>query len=154
MKIEKRTKDAIVVIGKEGSTVEGHGFIQKLWADANSHFNEVYHLAKKDENGNLVGIWGAMSDHSRAFKPWEDNFTKGLYLAGVECGQDAEAPEGWTKWVIPGYEYLCAEVESGSTFSDVLEYMKANSIALSGAVHDFTCPTNGKNYMFFPIRRI
>ena len=64
------------------------------------------HLAKKDENGNLVGIWGAMSHLSRSLKPWEDNFSKGLYLAGFECDDDAEAPKGWTKWIIPGYEYL------------------------------------------------
>ena len=73
--------------------------------DANSHFGEVQHLAKKDENGNIIGIWGAMSDFSRSFYAWED-FKKGLYLAGVECRDDAEAPSGWTKWVIPGYEYL------------------------------------------------
>lgn len=154
MKIKKCTKDAFVVIGKEGSTADGQDFIQRLWFDANSNFSEVQHLAKKDENGNLVGIWGAMSDCSRSFKPWENNFSEGLYLAGVECVQDAEAPDGWTKWVIPGYEYLCAEVESGNTFSDVLDYMNKNRIALVGAVHDFTCPTNGKNYMYFPIRAI
>ena len=154
MKIEKCIKETFVVIGKEGSTMEGQGFIQKLWSDANSHFSEVQPLAKKDEKGNLVGVWGAMSDYSHSYKPGEDSFSKGLYLAGVECVDDAEAPEGWTKWTIPGYEYLCAEVESGSTFSDVLDYMNINSIALVGAVHDFTCPLNGKNYMLFPIRTI
>ena len=53
-------------------------------------------MAKKDENGNISGIWGAMSDFSHSFQPWED-FNKGLYLAGVECNDAAEAPEGWTK---------------------------------------------------------
>jgi hypothetical protein len=86
------------------------GFIQKLWDDANSHFGEVQHLAKKDENGNISGIWGAMSDFSRSFQPWED-FSKGLYLAGVECNEDAEAPDGWTKWVIPGYEISMRNVK-------------------------------------------
>ena len=151
MKIEKCVKPSFSVIGKEGSTSDGQGFIQQLWEDANSHFSEVQPLAKKDENGNLVGVWGAMSDYSRSFKPWEDNFSKGLYLAGVECVDGATVPDGWTKWTIPGYEYLCAEVESESTFSDVLEYMNANGILLVGAVHDFTCPTSGKNYMYFPI---
>lgn len=154
MKIEKRTKFSFSIIGKEGSTLDGQGFIQKLWEDANSHFDEVQALAKRDESGNLVGIWGAMSDFSRSFRPWENNFTKGLYLAGVECADDAQTPEGWTKWTIPSYEYLCVEVESESTFSDVLEYMNANDIALVGAVHDFTCPSSGKNYMFFPVRKI
>jgi len=154
MKIEKRIKTSFSVIGKEGSTLEGYGFIQKLWTDANSHFEEVQPLAQKDENGNLAGIWGAMSDCTRSFKPWEDNFSKGLYLAGIGCIDDAQAPEGWTKWTIPGYEYLCAEVESESTFSEVLDYMNANNLTLAGAVHDFTCPANGKNYMFFPIKMV
>ena len=154
MKIEKCIKETFSVIGKEGSTMDGQGFIQKLWADANAHFSEVQHLAKKDENGNLAGIWGVMSDVSRSYKPWEDNYSKGLYLAGVECDENAEAPVGWIKWTIPGYEYLRAEVEGENTFSDVLEYMNTNGIPLVGAVHDFTCPLNGKNYMFFPIRKI
>ena len=154
MRIEKRMKSSFSVIGKEGSTTDGQGFIQKLWENAYSHFNEIQSLAKKDEKGNLAGIWGAMSDCTHSFKPWEDNYSKGLYLAGVECVDDAEAPQGWTKWTIPGFEYICAEVESESTFSDVLEYMNTNGIALAGAVHDFTCPVSGKNYMFFPIRSI
>lgn len=53
----KVIKKAFVVIGKEGSTSDGKDFIQKLWDDANNHFNEVAHLAKKDAKGNIVGIW-------------------------------------------------------------------------------------------------
>ncbi len=153
MKIEKCVKESFVVIGKEGSTLEGEGFIQRLWADANSHFEEIQHLAKKDENGNAAGIWGAMSDFSRSFHPWED-FDKGLYLAGAECRDDAEAPSGWTKWKIPGYEYIYAECENEDIFSQVIKYLEENSIPLVGAVHDFTCPQTGKNYMFFPIRKL
>lgn len=153
MKIEKCVKESFVVIGKEGSTLDGSGFIQKLWEDANSHFNAVQHLAKKDEAGNIVGIWGTMSDFSHAFKPWEDNFSQGLYLAGVECVDSAEAPEGWTKWVVPGFEYLYVECEGGDTFPQMIDYLKQNNIPLVGAVHDFTCPQTGKNYMFFPINR-
>ncbi len=153
MNIERCEKKSFVVIGKEGSTLDGAGFVQKLWDNANSHFTEVQHLAKKDENGNLVGIWGAMSDFSRSFDPWE-NFEKGLYLAGVECNDNAEAPDGWTKWVIPGYEYVYAECENDDTFSNTIKYLKDNNIPLAGAVHDFTCPQTGKNYMFFPIRKL
>lgn len=153
MKFEKCKKEAFTVIGKEGSTSDGEGFIQKLWEDANSHFNEIQHLAKKDENGNIVGIWGAMSDFSRSFKPWED-FSKGLYLAGAECEDKAEAPEGWTKWIIPAYEYIYVECENGDTFSETLQYLKDNNMTLAGAVHDFTCPQTGKNYMFFPIEKL
>ena len=154
MEINRCTKSSFVVIGKEGATTDGEGFIQKLWADANSHFHEVADLAKKDEEGKLLGIWGAMSDLSRSFLPWEDGFTKGLYLAGVECVDNAEAPAGWTKWVIPGYEYLWVECEGEDTFPQVIKYMEENQLPLVGAVHDFTCPETGKNFMFFPIGRL
>ena len=154
MKIEKYMKEAVAVIGKEGSTLDGPGFVQELWADANAYFGEVQPLAKADETGNLAGIWGAMSDLSRSFLPWEDGFTRGLYLAGIECADDAEPPEGWTKWTIPGFEYLRVECEGENTFSEVLDYLDRNKIPLAGAVHDFTCPVSGKSYMLFPIRKI
>ena len=146
-------KEEFVVIGKEGSTSDGEGFVQKLWNDANGHFSEVANLAKKDANGNIVGIWGAMSDLSRSFRPWEDGFSKGLYLAGVECVDTAEAPDGWTKWVIPGYEYLVVENRKGA-FEETLEQMKEEGITLVGAIHDHTDPATGKGYLYFPIRTI
>jgi len=154
MKIEKCSMDAFAVIGKEGSTHDGQGFISRLWADATEHFHEVEAIAQKDENGKPLGFWGAMSDMSRSFQPWEDGFSKGLYLAGVQCGLDAEAPEGWVKWVIPAYEYLYVETENESTFSEMISYMKEQRIELTGAVHDFICPQTGKNFQFFPIRKL
>ena len=154
MEIEKCIKEAFVVIGKEGSTLEGQNFIQKLWADANAHFSEVQELAKKDAAGNIVGIWGAMSDLSHSFQPWEDNFSRGYYLAGVECNDNAEAPEGWVKWTIPGYEYIYVEVTGSDTFQNVIQHLVQSNTPLVGAVHDFTCPETGKSYMFFPIRRL
>lgn len=125
-----------------------------LEAVGKTHFSEIQNLAKKDENGNIVGIWSAMSDFSRSFLPWEEGFGKGLYLAGVECADYAQPPKGWTKWVIPGYEYLYVERDSENTFPEMLAYLEANAISLAGAVHDFTCPETGKQYMFFPIRRL
>ena len=153
MNIGKVTKDSFTVIGKEGSTLDGEGFIRKLWQDANGHFEQIAGLAKRDEQGNLVGVWGAMSDMSRSFRPWDD-FNRGLYLAGAECRDDAEAPEGWVKWVIPAYEFLVVEHENDRTFTEMLEYMRENELSLAGAVHDFTDPKTGKNYMYFPIRKL
>ena len=154
MEINKCTKESFSVIGKEGSTNDGPQFIQNLWADANAHFGEIAHLARKDEEGKLLGIWGAMSDLTHSFKPWGDNFTKGLYLAGVEVDNDSDAPEGWTKWTIPAYEYIYVQTENLNTFWEVINYLKKNKIQLVGAVHDFTCPQSGKPYMFFPIKKL
>lgn len=152
MKIETVSKDAFVVIGKEGSTRDGEGFIQRLWEDANAHFEEIADLAKRDKAGNLAGVWGAMTDFSRSFQPWDD-YSRGLYLAGAECRDDAEAPAGWVKWVLPAFDYLRAECENENTFRDMIEYMRENGISLAGAVQDYTCPLTGKNYMLFPIRK-
>ncbi|MFU7515696.1 GyrI-like domain-containing protein [Clostridium sp. HCS.1] len=155
MEFNKCIKESFSVIGKEGSTNDGNGFIQKLWRDANENFEEVSHLAKRDNEGNILGIWGAMSDLSGSFKPWEDNFTKGLYLAGVEVNDDAIPPKGWTKWVIPSYEYIYVKCDEDDIFSKVIKYLKDNNLQLVGAVNDFNCPEeNGQLYMFFPIRKL
>lgn len=154
MNIKKCTKESFAVVGKEGSTNDGEGFIQKLWEDANSHFAEVANLAKKEDNGNVLGIWGVMSDFSHSFNPWENGFTQGLYLAGVECDGDVEPPKGWTKWVVPRYEYLYVENEGSDTFPNVIKYLQVNNISLAGAVHEFNCSETGKGYLFFPIRRL
>ena len=154
MNVETMTKPSFSVIGKEGSTADGPGFVQRLWAEANAHFNEVAPLAKRDENGVPLGFWGAMTDCSRSFRPWEEDFSRGLYLAGVECGEDAVAPEGWSKWTIPGFRYLRAECSSPNLFSDMLAYLREQKLELVGAVQDFTDPVIGRNYMLFPIGRL
>ncbi len=153
MNMERLEKGQFTVIGKEGSTADGAGFIQNLWEDANAHFPQIQHLAKKNPDGSLAGIWGAMTDFSRSFLPWED-FSEGLYLAGAECEDDAEAPEGWTKWIIPGFAYLRVACDEEDIFPKTIQYLKENNIPLAGAVHDFTCPQTGKQYMCFPVRKL
>ncbi len=153
MQIETRIKPAFAVIGKEGSTGDGDGFIQELWTQANEGFFEIYNRALRDEQGAVTGVWGAMTDFSRSFLPWEQGFTQGLYLAGVECEADALPPAGWVRWEIPGFEYLC--VEAGETaFRDMLAYLEEQKIPLAGAVQDFTDPKTGTSWLYFPIRRL
>lgn len=106
------------------------------------------------ESFAVIGKEGAMSDLTRSFQPWEDQFSRGLYLAGVECTDAAEAPAGWTKWVVPGYEYICVAADGETTFSDALASLRADGLTLAGAAHDFTCPKTRKSYMLFPIRAL
>lgn len=152
--MERYAKPAFTVIGKEGSTLDGEGFIQRLWSEANAHFDEVAPLAKRDASGHPVGFWGAMSDLSRQFRPWTDSFSQGLYLAGVECVDEAEPPQGWTKWIVPGFVYLRVENDGPDAFARTLESLNRQQIPLAGAVHDFTDPADGKNYMYFPIEKL
>lgn len=157
MEVLRCVKDSFCVIGKEGSTRDGEGFVQRLWAQANGHYSEVAGLAKTGDNGHPAGFWGAMSDLARTNGPWEDGFTKGLYLAGVEVSAGAVPPEGWVKWTIPAYEYLIVKVEPGvpELFSAMIAYIKENGFQLAGAAHDFICPQeNGQPYLYFPIRKI
>lgn len=153
VEIRRCAKPSFAVIGKEGSTDDGEGFIQRLWADANTHYGEVQALAKLDDDGQPAGFWGAMTDMGRTFAPWED-FQRGRYLAGVEVRDDAEPPEGWVKWVIPGYEYLTAPCDEPDAFDQVVAYMAEHAIPLAGAVHDYTSPQDGRNHLFFPIRKL
>ena len=39
-------------------------------------------------------------------------------------------------------------------FPEMIDYLRAHGMTLSGAVHDFTCPQTGTNYMYFPIRKL
>ena len=151
--MERFIKARFSVIGLEGSTEEGPGFVQRLWNEANGRFAEIASLAKKDEAGSPVGVWGAMTDFTRSFKPWDD-YKRGLYLAGVEVEADAVAPEGWTKWTVPGFDFLAFAGDASDAFQEGLAYMKAHALPLAGAAQDFTDPVRGMSFVLFPIRRL
>ena len=148
----------ITVIGKEGLCTTGKNIVQQLWQEANSHFNEVAALGMKNSDGTYVGFWGAMSDESRSFRPWTHQFTRGLYLAGVETYADAIVPEGWTKWIIPARKYMVVDVEP-NRYNEIFDEVINNTISekgmkLAGAVCDYTEPATGKNKLFFPVESL
>jgi len=140
------------VIGMEGSTDDGADFIQQLWEKANSRFSEVAPLALPDENG-APKIWGLMSDMSLSFRPWEDNFTRGRYLAGIEVAEDAAAPAGWTKWISPAYEYIVAPQDSADSFPKAISYLAESGLTLAGAAYDRTIPGRG-GFIYLPVKSI
>lgn len=152
--MEKWEKPAFSVIGIEGATEDGEGFVQRLWEQANSRFSEVAALAATDPDGNLQGVWGAMTDMSRSFAPWTEGFSCGLYLAGVECRPDALPPPGWTRWDVPGFVYIRVPNDAPEVFPRTLDAMAAAGISLAGAVQDFTDPADGRAYMCFPVKQL
>ena len=141
------------VIGREGSTDEGEGFISRLWAEANARYGEIADLVVS-ESGAPRGLWGAMSDMGRRMLPWEDGFTRGLYLAGAEVHKDAQAPAGWVRWDIPEHTWLMIPVVEGvpRAMRQGLEYIQAHGLRLIGAVCDYTRPGEGE-YCAFPVER-
>ncbi len=146
-------KPSFCILGKEGSTWEGPGFIKRLWAEANAQFADIAPLVKRDAQGRPMGLWGAMSDFSRAFAPWENDFSQGLYLAGAEAVDGAQAPAGWTLWTVPGFVYLVTEEQEGA-FGRMIEHLDRKGIPLAGAVQEYTSPAEGRAYLYFPIRRL
>lgn len=54
MKIERCKKESFIVIGKEGATTDGAGFIQKLWDEANSHLEKFRIWHRKMKMGALA----------------------------------------------------------------------------------------------------
>lgn len=146
----------IAVIGKEGFCTEQENVVQDLWSQFQSHFGEVEPLGMREQDGSFVGFWGAMSDETMSFQPWTNHFSRGFYLAGVEVNGDAKAPEGWTKWVMPARTYLTVEVDFAhymETFLAGLHQIPAMGLKLRGAVCDYTRPSDGKNYLFFPVEK-
>lgn len=148
----------ITVIGKEGLCTPEKNMVQQLWQEANSHFNEVAALGMKNSDGTYVGFWGVMSDESKSFRPWTHQFTRGLYLAGVETYADAIAPEGWAKWVMPARKYIVVDVEPNrydKIFNEVISRtISEKGMKLAGAVCDYTEPATGKSKLFFPVESL
>ena len=145
----------IAIIGKEGLCTKEKNIVRDLWHQANSHFSDIADIGMKKADGSYVGFWGAMSDEMRSFMPWTDNFTKGLYLAGIEVYQHTAVPDGWVKWVMPARKYLVTEVNPDSyeeIFRSVINRLIPElGMKLAGAVCDFTEPATGQNKLLFPV---
>lgn len=145
----------IAIIGKEGFCTKEKNVVRDLWQQANSGFSEIADIGMKNPDGSYVGFWGAMSDETRSFLPWTENYSRGLYLAGIEVYEDTEVPGGWAKWVMPARKYLVTEVHPESyaeTFGNVVNSLIPElGLKLAGAVCDFTEPATGQNKLFFPV---
>lgn len=159
MSVRIEDKESFTVIGKlgQGLAVEGPKWIPALWQAANNGFGEIQNLAKTDEEGNLVGLWGAMSDISESFERWTDH---GKYLAGCEVLDHCVAPAGWTKWIVPSYKFAVIQCNQDTYQREfkymVNEYLPGNGYSIVGAVHEYYKPneSNGNLYLYFPIERI
>lgn len=152
-----RELPAVSVIGMEGEAKPGYNPAPALWEAANARYGEVDALALRDESGVPVGTWGAMSDLSRSFLPWEDGFSRGLYLAGIQVPPEALPPEGWVKWTLPAFACLQVRAEGsyGSAFQAGLDELERRGLTLAGAVQECQRPAEGGQlYLFFPFKRL
>jgi predicted transcriptional regulator YdeE len=158
MKVEIMDKSSFSVIGKLG---QGHAkdslkWIPPIWQEANRDYNEISNLAKLDNEGNIVGFWGAMSDVDERFERWQE---EGKYLAGCEVTDDAVAPKGWVKWIIPAFKYAvvkCTQDTYKDAFGYMLkDYLPQHEYHIVGAIHEYYDPkdTHGELSLYFPIEK-
>jgi predicted transcriptional regulator YdeE len=158
MNVKFVDKPSFTVIGKlgQGEAKKSAEWLPPLWQAANGSFAEISDLAKRDDAGNLVGLWGAMSDIGETFAVWNE---QGKYLAGCEVEDGAEAPENWTKWVVPGSKYAvaaCTQADYFDVFFNTKTYLAQAGMPIVGAVHEFYDPkdTGGEIYLYFPVARL
>ena len=146
--MERILQPAFCVVGREGATWDGPDFIPRLWQEANARFAEASALEAQP-----LTLWGGMSACDHSFAPWEENFSRGLYLAGFEALPGAQPPAGWVRWDFPGFEALSVP-EGDGAFAAGLAYLKEHGLSLAMAVQERTDPANGKTQLLFPIRRL
>lgn len=157
--IEIIEKQQFSVIGKMGTglAIDSSKWIPSLWQEANNNFSEISNLAKLDASGNIMGIWGAMSDINENFERWKD---EGKYLAGCEVNDGAIAPDGWIKWILPAFRYVVIKCTQ-ETYSETLhqitsDYLPSRGHKIVGAIQEFYNPSNnnGELSLYFPIEKI
>ena len=66
MDVERIVQPAYCVIGHEGSTADGEGFVMRLWQLSNERFAEAAHLAKREADGRLLDeLWRESKEYLR-----------------------------------------------------------------------------------------
>lgn len=159
MVVRIESKPSFAVIGKlgQGAAAGSAPWISLLWREANLHFPDIHTLLKTDQEGKPLRLWGAMSDLSETFARWTD---QGKYLAGCEVWDDAVAPAGWTKWVIPSCKFAviaCIPDTYGDIFDYMVhEYLPGRGHSIVGAVHEChdLAYVAGSLELYFPIEKL
>lgn len=149
---------AFAVIGKcgQGGFDDIPRWLLPLWEAANRDFAQIERLVKRNERGQPVALWGAMSDRALRFAPWDAD--GGLYLAGCEALEDAQPPEGWTRWDIPAQTYAvaaCTQADNSRVWADMKErVLPRHGYRLAGASHERYQPGAGAGELrlYFPVQ--
>ncbi|HPJ86040.1 MAG TPA: AraC family transcriptional regulator, partial [Bacillota bacterium] len=76
-----------------------------------------------------------------------------LFLAGIEVEDDSVAPEGWTKWVVPAYEYIQVKNQIGAEES-AKTWLSGNNLELVGPVLRVSNLMDMTDTLCFPVKKI
>ena len=154
MEFKTLVKEPFCVIGKEIFTWDGDGLIGKVWEVVDREFSNIEDIILKDEQGRPLAKWGAMSSKKRDFSMWEENGSSGLYLAGYEAPLDAEPPKGWTKWIVPGFEFRLGKIEGEGYFYRAFEELTNQGLPPVAATENWFDPDTDDAYFAFPVKRL
>ena len=148
--------ESFTVIGLVGDNSSGPGYIGKLWMEINQKGKAIMHLAKKDGDGKIVGAWGLTNDETLSYLPLDKKTPKSLYMAGIEVEDRAKAPKGFTKWVVPAFDYLYAFAAANrlETIRDLLKYADDHGWEIAGSPFDFMPPdSKGEMVLFLSVKK-
>jgi predicted transcriptional regulator YdeE len=140
MELRVEERRAFTVIGRQGQgpTRFSQTWIRPLWRDLDRELDAVVHLARRGVNGEVLGMWGLMSDQTRYLAPWGD---EGRYLAGIEANPGTSPPKGWALWSVPEQVYLvaaCLRGEYQETYERVMRDLYRNEkYRLAGAAFEY-----------------
>ena len=145
---------SFTVIGLVGDDSAGPGYVGKLWQEINTKGKAIMHLAKKDDEGNVMGAWGLMNDETLSFLPPEEKTARTIYMAGIEAEDDARPPKGFTRWVVPESDYLYAPagLNKVETVKSILQYAEEHGWVPASCAFDFM-PPQSEMYLFLPVRK-
>lgn len=155
------SRDAFFVIGKlgRGAAANRNEWLPPLWREASGKAKDIAAEISLTPEGSPYGIWAIMSDMDEKFAPWHPR-DGGKYLAGFEANNGNPAPQGWTKWQVPGYRYVVARFPIGEydkVFALTLNsYIPSIGKQLVGAVHErYPDPGDPKQIeLYFPIEKL
>ncbi len=155
------SRGSFFVIGKlgQGTAANRSEWLPPLWQEASKNAKDIASEISLTPEGSPYGIWAIMSDLDEKFLPWHPQ-NGGKYLAGFEANSGTPAPQGWTKWQVPGYRYVVARFpisEYDKVFALTLNaYIPSIGQKLVGAVHErYPDPSDPKLIeLYFPIEKI
>ncbi len=154
MNIQTCTLEPFAVIGLVRENNGLYDTNTALWQELNRRGQALQELAKRDEDGDIMGAWGLLNNQTHNFRLTTKPGTKIFYMAGLEVEDEAAAPAGFTKWIAPGGEYLYAPVEENklATLGQLLQYAQDHELEPNGYPFDFMPPEGEMPYIFLSVK--
>lgn len=157
IEVQECTFEPFCVIGLVAEADKTNG----LWTKMNKLGEELMPLARRDDDGDIMGAWGLTTEDTLSFRLPKKDDPHLLYMAGLEVEDTAHPPKGFTKWIVPGSDYIYALVEKSKreTLNALLQYAEAKDIEIIGYPQEFMPPmangtpsAQGTMYLFLPVK--